>query len=250
MSADRRGRVQSVEVGVGLLRALIEAGEPQALGILARAAGMPAPKAHRYLASYIESGLVTQSERSGAYDLGPLAVRMGLAAIDRHHALAGAIERLEEFRDRVNQTAHLTVWTQGGPVVARMALSRQPVTLAVRPGTTFPLLTTASGRIFLAFGDARETEPLVCAELSRAESLAAPGVPRTRADVEALIAEVRSRRLAHVSQSFLIGVEAISGPIFGPDGRLVAALTAIGPPGGIDTSWGGPVAHAILDLGS
>ncbi len=245
MSGDRRGRVQSVEVGVGLLRALIDAGEPQQLGALARTAGMAPPKAHRYLASYVESGLVVQSERSGTYDLGPLAVRMGLTAIDRYHALASAVERLDEFRDKIEQTALLAVWAEGGPVVARIALSRQPVTLAVRPGTTFPLLTTASGRIFLAFAEPRLTRALVERELANAASLAAPGLPKTQAEVDALIAEIRERSLARVSQSFLIGVEAIAGPIFGPDGRLAAALTAVGHPGNIDIAWDGSVANAI-----
>jgi len=245
MSGDRRGRVQSVEVGVGLLRALIDAGEPQALGALARTAGMAPPKAHRYLASYVESGLVVQSERSGSYDLGPLAVRMGLTAIDRYHALAQAFERLDEFRDKIEQTTMLTVWADGGPVVARIALSRQPVTLAVRPGTTFPLLTSASGRIFLAFAEPRLTKALVEKELAHATALAAPGLPTTRAEVDALIAEIRERSLARVTQTFLIGVEAIAGPIFGPDGRLAAALTAIGHPGNIDISWDGPTAREI-----
>jgi DNA-binding IclR family transcriptional regulator len=245
VSGDRRGRVQSVEVGVGLLRALIDAGEPQPLGALARAAGMQAPKAHRYLASYVESGLVVQSEKSGTYDLGPLAVRMGLTAIDRYHALATAVERLDDLRDAIDQTALLAIWAEGGPVVARIALSRSPVTLAVRPGTTFPLLTTASGRIFLAFGEPRLIRPLVAAELDHAGSLAAPGLPRTEADVDALAAEVRERKLASVSQSFIVGVEALAAPIFGPDGRLAAALCVIGHPGAIDISWDGPIAAAM-----
>ncbi len=245
MSGDRRGRVQSVEVGVGLLRALIDAGEPQALGALARTAGMAPPKAHRYLASYVESGLVVQSERSGAYDLGPLAVRMGLTAIDRYHALANAVERLDEFRDKIQQTAMLTVWADGGPIVARISLSRQPVTLAVRPGTTFPLLSSASGRIFLAFAEPRLTRDLVDRELANAASLAASGLPKTRDEVDALIKEIRERSLARVAQTFLIGVEAIAGPIFGPDGRLAASLTAVGHPGNIDIAWDGPVARAI-----
>ncbi len=245
VSGDRRGRVQSVEVGVGLLRALIDAGEPQALGTLAKAAGMAPPKAHRYLASYVECGLVIQSERSGSYDLGPLAVRMGLTAIDRYHALAGAIERLDELRDQTQQTTLLTVWAEGGPAVARIALSRQPVTLAVRPGTTFPLLTTASGRIFLAYAEPRLTNALVERELTRAAALAAPGLPATPAEIATLVDEIRARSLARVSQSFLIGVEAIAGPIFGPDGRLAGALTVIGHPGNIDITWDGPVAGAI-----
>ena len=73
--------MQSVEVGASLLRALADADAPQSLGALARAAGMSSAKAHRYLVSYVQAGLAVQSERNGTYDLGPLAVRLGLAAL-------------------------------------------------------------------------------------------------------------------------------------------------------------------------
>lgn len=58
----RRNGVQPIEVGADLLRAL---------AALARAANMTSGKAHRYLVSYSQSGLVAQSERNGTYDLGP-----------------------------------------------------------------------------------------------------------------------------------------------------------------------------------
>jgi DNA-binding IclR family transcriptional regulator len=219
--------VQSVEVGASLLRALADADGPRSLGALARAAGMSSAKAHRYLVSYVQAGLAVQSERSGGYDLGPLAVRVGLAALERFDVVRVAGERLGELRDAVDATTSLSVWTDAGPTVARIELSRHPVTLAVRIGTTYPLLTTATGRIFLAFGGV-------------------PGPPESDpAEVEALRAEVREHRLAWVDQSFLVGVSAISGPLFHQDGSLAAAVTIVGRPGVLDVAWDGAPAQAI-----
>ncbi|KAF1027153.1 MAG: hypothetical protein GAK40_01119 [Burkholderia plantarii] len=54
---ERRG-IQSIEVGGALLRALVDHGSPMLLGDLARKAGMASAKAHPYLVSYGNLGLI------------------------------------------------------------------------------------------------------------------------------------------------------------------------------------------------
>jgi len=198
----RRSGVQSVGVGAALLRALADAGGPEPLGVLARSANMSPAKAHRYLVSFVQAGLVVQSERTGEYDLGPLATRLGLAAIERFDVVRIASERLGELRDAVDATTLIALWTDLGPTVARIALSAHPVTLAVRIGTTFPILSTATGRIYLAFSEHLDMQRL------RAES--------DSADREANAAreQVRADGVARVSETFLVGVEALSAPLF------------------------------------
>jgi DNA-binding IclR family transcriptional regulator len=226
-----------VEVGAALLRALADASGPEPLGILARAAKMTPAKAHRYLVSFVKAGLVVQSERTGNYDLGPLATRIGLAAIDRFDVVRVAGERLEELRDAVDATTLIALWTDLGPTVSGIALSSHPVTLAVKIGTTFPVLTTASGQIFLAFGEPSHTLPLL-AGLS-ADELAA---------VKALREQIRSAGMVSVDQTFLVGVQALSAPLFHTDGTLAAAVTVIAGPGHLDLSPKGPVARNVADF--
>ncbi|WP_186409176.1 helix-turn-helix domain-containing protein, partial [Candidatus Accumulibacter aalborgensis] len=48
----QRQGIQSIEVGTRLLRALAAHGRPMMLRDVARNAGMPAAKAHRYLVSF------------------------------------------------------------------------------------------------------------------------------------------------------------------------------------------------------
>src|SRR3546814_5226478 len=62
--AARRG-IQSIGVGFRLVRALIDARGPLPLKQLAAAADMTASKAHPYLASFVQLGLLTQSEADG-----------------------------------------------------------------------------------------------------------------------------------------------------------------------------------------
>lgn len=241
----RRSGVQSVEVGTALLRALADADGPRSLGTLARAAGMSSAKAHRYLVSYVQAGLVVQSERNGSYDLGPLAVRLGLAALERFDIVRVAAERLGQLRDELEQTVLLAVWTDAGPTVARIELSRSPVTLAVRVGTAHPVLTSATGRIFLAFAPEAIAEAKIAQELAAARSAHVAGAPDDAAAVARLRDEVRARGMASVDQTFLVGVRAIAVPLFHGDGRLAAAITAVGRPDDLDLSPEGAPARAL-----
>jgi DNA-binding IclR family transcriptional regulator len=193
---------------------------------------MSPAKAHRYLVSFVQAGLVVQLESSGEYDLGPLAIRLGLAAIQRFDVVRVAGERLGELRDAVDATTLLSLWTDVGPTVARIALSAHPVTLAVRIGTAFPILSTATGRVYLAFGDQSDVQRL----------LSASGVADD--EVEALRDRVRADGSAHVNETFLVGVAALAGPLFDAEGRLAAAVTIIARPGQLDlTPEGSAASH-------
>jgi DNA-binding IclR family transcriptional regulator len=72
---DSRQGVQSIEVGVPLLQALAEHGAPMMLRDLALRTGMPAAKAHRYLVSFVRTGLVVQD--SPIRTLRPRTLRAG-----------------------------------------------------------------------------------------------------------------------------------------------------------------------------
>ncbi len=226
-----------------MLRALAQADEPLALGTLARAAGMTTGKAHRYLKSYVETGLVQQNGASGAYDLGPLAVRLGLAALRRHDTATAAAARIGELRDAIDETVLLAVVADGGPTVARIELSGHPVSLAVRVGTTFPLLNTATGQIALAYGDRAAYAAQIAEE--RAAFRDVGGVPRDDAELEALLAVIRGSGRASVVSSFLVGVSAVAAPIFDHDGRLAAIVTAIGRSGSMDLAPEGTVLREL-----
>ena len=65
---DGKHGVQSLEIGMGLLRAMVDGQRAMMLKEIAAAANMPASKAHRYLVSLIRSGLVEQDPMTSRYD--------------------------------------------------------------------------------------------------------------------------------------------------------------------------------------
>ena len=72
---------------------------------LGAAAGMSAAKAHRYLVSFQRLGLVVQDEHSTRYDLGPAALKLGLASLERLDAVQLARARMDALMRRSGPNA-------------------------------------------------------------------------------------------------------------------------------------------------
>ncbi|MEM8855148.1 MAG: helix-turn-helix domain-containing protein, partial [Pseudomonadota bacterium] len=126
--------VQSVEVSGTVLSALQALGGSASLGEIAEGAGLHRGKIHRYLTSLVRTGLVEQNKASGHYELGPLALSLGLTALRRQNPIASASQKLALLRDETDQSATLAVWGQTGPVVVALEPARRPVSMNVRIG--------------------------------------------------------------------------------------------------------------------
>lgn len=215
--AGGRGRgVQSVEVSLRILRVLAQGGGPMTLSEIAAGVGMPAAKVHRYMASFVEAGMVDH-RRSGSYDLGPLAAEIGLAAVARVDVVNRAADALPSLVEDTNCTAMLSVWGSRGPTVVRWERARVPLVTVLGIGSVLPVLRTATGRAFIAHLPER-----VVAEALRAESEKAK-----KAEIAAIREEVRKTGLAAADQTFIPGLFALARPVLDLQGQAAAVITLI-----------------------
>ncbi len=244
MSKPQRG-IQSVEVGGKLLLALAAAGRAMGLGELARECAMDASSAHRYLVSFGKLGLVRQDATTGAYDLGPSAAQLGLAALQRLDPLREATAVAAALVARIGHTVAIAAHGHLGPTVVRIEESIHPLHVNMRTGTVMSLLNTATGLVFAAWLPPATVAPMLEQEAVRLYG-DAPG-RATDATIARTLAEVRRHGMARAVGRPIPGINAWSAPIFDFNGRLVLALTTLGPSGTFDASWTGALATAIRD---
>ncbi len=252
-----RAGIQSVEVGFELLEALSQAPGALMLRDLAAAAGMSAAKAHRYLVSFQRMGLVMQDPVSTRYDLGPAALRIGLASLSRIDAVKLARERIDGLLAETGHTLAIAVWGNQGPTMVHWTEAPQTVPVTLRLGDVMPLLTSATGRCFAAFmgtegRDAQRIAPMLRDELARLKKLPRNGdlplvdVPQSPQDVQALLDDTRRRGISRVVHSLLPGVGGFCAPVFDAQGRLALGLVVLGSVATLDTDWQGAPATALL----
>lgn len=243
-----RSGIQSIEVGFKLLQALAVSPRAMMLRDLAAAADMNPAKAHRYLVSFQRLGVVVQDPVGGRYDLGPFALQLGLAGLNRLDPVKKARPILSQLRDEMDQTIGIAVWGNHGPTIVHWEESSHPVTVSLRLGDVMPMLNSATGRLYGAYLPKQQTRPLVERELAERGHDDIPDLPRSLADYDVVCEDVRAHGAARVKGGVLPGINAFSMPVFDANGHVAMALIVLGAQSVFDAEWGGTVDRHVRDI--
>jgi DNA-binding IclR family transcriptional regulator len=248
MEKSRRG-IQSIEIGSGLLLQMARQVRPVALKDLAKAAGMTAGKAHPYMVSFLKVGFVTQTE-AGHYELGPLALQLGLTRLQRMDPVREASQVIEELAHETGQSVAIAVWGNLGPTIVRLEEQIQPLHVNLRTGTVMSLTNTATGRLFAAYMPPKVVERLLVDDLTRFGHGTAQGAPLTKKTFEAFLAETRKHGLSRTRGQPIPGIDALCAPVFDLAGHIVLGILVMGPSATFDSEWEGAVAKALTRCAS
>jgi DNA-binding IclR family transcriptional regulator len=222
----KRG-INALDHALTALKALAAIEGPATLSDIARAAGMPATKVHRYLASFIAAGLVTQPERSGRYDLGQAALQLGLSAISRNDIVNRVAGQLSELTNATGCSALLSIWSHLGPIVVRWERSSTFIVTTLGLGTVFPLLNSATGRVFLANLPARMTQAMIEREIMARNVAGRSGVDMDLSPdgMARFKDQLRLQGYATVEGRLIPGLQAAAAPVLNWQGEVECAVT-------------------------
>lgn len=241
MEKPRRG-IQSIEIGTQLLVALGRHVAPMALRDLGKAAGVPVGKAHPYLVSFLKVGFVVQ-DGTGRYELGPLALQLGLAKLQRLDPIKEASPLIEELASDTEQSIAVAVWGNFGPTVVRLEEPIHPLHVNLRTGTVMSLAYTATGRLFAAYLPPKVVEKMMLEDIARSRPADGRGAPElSSSQIEALLVETRRHGMSRTLGAPIPGIDAFCAPVFDSTNNLVLGITAMGPEATFDRDWEGRVA--------
>ena len=232
-AAPRRQRgIQSIEVGLRVLQALPEQRRPLPLKDIGRLADMAPAKAHPYLVSFMQGGLVKQNPLTGHYELGPGALQLGLAALQQLDPLTEASQEAAQLAAASDLSIALAVWGQLGPTVVRLDEPRYPLHVNLRVGTVMSLFNTITGRVFAAYLPEKMVRSMLEDEHRRvvggtSASFDAP-------EVQALLSEIRATGMGRGVSMPQPGVNTLCAPVFDAAGHIALVMTMIGPQGVFD----------------
>jgi DNA-binding IclR family transcriptional regulator len=241
---ERRQRVQSAEMGMGILKALGRLGGAASLTAVSAEVGESTAKVHRYMASLTQEGLVFQDPSTQHYCLGQEAIQIGLAALRQCDPIRLGEPALKRLREELQVTCFIAVMGNKGPTILRFEEPGLPVTINVRAGSVLPMLWSATGQVFLSYMDDEPIQALANEEFAQATREQRASL-HGRNPIETLRKFIRAHGYSIINDTLLPGISAVASPIFDHTGRVTAVLTALGASGGFDTAHDGRIVSRV-----
>lgn len=222
-----QGGVQSLEVGLGVLDALIAHRNPMMLKELAEALQMHPAKVHRYVVSLVRMNYAQQFP-DGRYGLGDQAWRLGLQCIQRTDVIQAAQSFIYELHRDIQCGLQISRWSSQGPLIVQFIEPDQTVSVITRVGSIMPLLNSATGRAYASFMPENVVRPILEREWLEKEKQGLSVYPANWNEFLALKQSIVSKGAATVSGDMLVGVNSFCVPIFNMQGEIEFCIAALG----------------------
>lgn len=214
----RSGTIQSISIAARFLNTLASAAGPLPLSTLARETETGMSTAHRYLQSLIKEGLATQDRGSGLYDLGPMALNIGVGALKRIEPVEIAARYMKDLAQTIAASGGVAIWTDRGPTLVRWYRSADFSISSLGLGDVLPLDNTACGLMFQAF--------LPAETIAKARRLQ-PAHFRGAAPAKSRLEEIRRNCWAEMTSHLLSGVTGQAAPVFDAQRELACVMTTV-----------------------
>lgn len=219
--------IQSLELGLDILKIIAEQNKALSITEISNLSKMSKSKLHRYLTSFCRCGFLEKHEDL-RYSLGTELVLLGLKASEKLDVKELAAPYLTTLRETLNETVALALWGEHGPFFIRWEASTRAVNIGIRAGSQVSVTRSAPGKLFVAFMPKARTEDLVKRELDKYQ------IEKQSFYTE--IEDIKRNGFATTNGSLIPGISAISCPVFGQSGDIVAAITIVGLSGVLDIS--------------
>ncbi|WP_206997169.1 IclR family transcriptional regulator [Trinickia mobilis] len=253
-SAKPQRGINSLDTTGELLVALVGSGERLSLRDLSAAADMPPAKAFPHLVSLLKIGLLSRDD-NGDFEAGPLALELGLIALQRLSPTREAEPEIIELASATELSVAMAVLGPLGPTVVRLEESATPQHVSLRVGTVMSLVNTAIGRTCAAHLSADVLAPLLAQDGLRLAG-AAPGeiFEDSAAGKTALSAPLR-RRLAQIRAAGIDtalgkpvpGIDSLAAPVFDHTGDICLVIALMGSAGSFDCDPHGEPANRLRE---
>jgi IclR family acetate operon transcriptional repressor len=219
------GHTQALSRGLAVLEALAATEGGATLTALAERLALPAPTAHRLLATLEQAGYVQQGA-GGEWLIGVRAFRVGSAFLDHRNLVVHAYPYLKRLMEQSGETTNLAVIDRGEAVVVEQVQCRELMRMSTKLGARAPLHASGVGKAMLA----AMSDAAVEAVLASRGQLALTA--RTITDREALARELaasRERGYAIDDEEQAEGLRCVAAPIWDENGEVWAAISLAGP---------------------
>jgi len=228
-SAPQGSGVQSLERALDILELLSRSEGELGVTEVGLGLGLANGTTHRLLATLTRRGYARQNPETRKYALGIKAFTLATAAQERLGPLARPF--LTELMEASGESSNLASLDKNSVIYIEQVPAPRMVRMFTEPGNRVPPHATGTGKVLLAY------QPQEVRDAVIRQSGLPRFTPHTITNPERLgreLDDIREQGYATDSEEMEEGVRCLAAPVFGPDGRILAAMSISGPAGRLD----------------
>jgi len=204
------------------------------LAALVTRCGLPRSTAHRTADKMLRLGWLDKP--SDRYRIGNRLFEISGLAPVRHELRETALPYLHDLHHATRTTVQLGVLSGTQVLLVEKITGHRPMPMLSQVGALLPANCSALGQAILAYSDEATVQAVIDAGLKART----PRTITTATGLRRALAAVPDRGLAVEREEGNIGISCVAAPIFGPLGRVVAAVSVTGPTALVRADRAGP----------
>lgn len=225
LDASKRSTGSVTLRALDLLAAFTPSSPLLTLSEISRRSGLPMTTAHRLVADLLNWGALERGE-DGKFQVGVRLWETASVAPRGRLLRELALPVMEDFSQITNETVMLGIREGADIVYVERVIGKNSAGDVPRMRGRFPLISSAGGRMLLAFSSPAVKEEVLQLPIRSHTS-------RTITDLAELrrqLAEIRQAGVAVSDRQTAEDVVAVAGPVFGSDRKSVVAALTVGVP--------------------
>ena len=216
--------ISALSRSLAMLEAVLADREGQSVPVIAKAIGLPRATAHRQIATLIGEGFLLRVP-GGRLGPGPRLLALAELIDAKQIVVAAAAPVLHRLAARLQCLVQLGT-LENDMVTYRIKTGQGAGDLFTRVGMQFEAYCTGIGKVLLAHLTAAEREAyLATGPFPALTSYTITDPAQLRLELEQVVAQGFARDNEEIAE----GLVCVAVPLLGPDGRVVAAISASRP---------------------
>jgi len=218
-------RLSSVTNALRILKSFSTFEPSKRVTDLAESLGIAKSTVSRLLATLANEGFVIKDEKSNEYKLGVSVLTLGGILTNNLDIHKEAVPVLNKLVNDTGETAHLAILDGIDTIYIHKEECNHPVRILTHLGRRNPSYCTSSGKVLLAFNNNNLVEQVIENGLVSHMHNSITNPNKLRAELE-MIQEVG---YAVSTEELTEGTRSVAAPIKDHTGKVVSAVTIVGP---------------------
>ncbi|MBM7553288.1 IclR family transcriptional regulator [Thalassobacillus pellis] len=212
---------------------------------LAESLGLAKSTVSRLLSTLASEGFVIKDQKTSAYRLGMSVLTLGGIVTNNLEIHKESAPVLYKLVNDTGETAHLAIMDGLDTIYIHKEECNHPVRILTHLGRRNPSYCTSSGKVLLAFSDDHIVEAVINQGL-------VPHTENSITDPDLLKEELKSIRekgYAVSTEELTEGTKSVAAPIRDYQGKVVSAITVVGPIQRMKDSKLPDIAKKVMEAG-